>query len=126
MTTYDRSAFNVGDWVRYSYESWNGSYTKRVTSHAYAKLVAIDGERVTLEHWAVAKLTNRRVAFGQRIDKTPFRQGGIFYEDLASLSPVAPVIAKGLEAKLAIVMRYPTKGQRDYARAKRRKERAAR
>lgn len=122
---------NVGDWVQYT---WNervygasGGY-KDVPHRAYAKVAALADEkgRVTLESWEMAKITHRTKAFGQRIDKTPYRVGGTFKMDAADIKSVMPSMARMLEAANERLMRYPTRAQRDYARAKRRREAAKR
>lgn len=121
---------NVGDWVRYTWNErvYGASGYRDVPRHEYAKIAVLPDEngRVTLESWEIAKITRRTKAFGQRIDKTPFRVGGIFYANETDITPVLPGMARMLEAANERLMRYPTRAQRDYARAKRRREAAKR
>lgn len=106
-----------GDWV---WDIWD-SGKKRVP----VRVVEV-GDKLRVEHWEVAKLTRRTVAFGQRIDKTPYRVGGMYMLALDEVQLMPPVLARQRQVEYERIMRYPTKGQRDYARAKRRRERVAR
>lgn len=122
-----------GQWVSFLYEDMERSPYRdqygyrqfiRKTKRGYARVVAIEGDRATLESWEMARITRRVKAFGQRVDHTAYRVGGTFVRPLADLTQVIGGLNHQLQQKLDNVMRYPTKGARDYARAKRRKEAA--
>lgn len=123
----------VGDWVRYTWNEKVFSYAtngyREVRKYAFAKVAALgtdDEPRLTLESWEIAKFHhNRRVAFGNKIDRSPYREGGIFYWDADAVTVMTPAMARFRDAELAKVMRYPTRSERDNARRKRNAARKA-
>jgi hypothetical protein len=122
-----------GQWVsyewteqeRFGHDQYGLPNYRPVKQRAYATVVSVEGDKVRLERCEMAKITRRLKAFGQRIDHTPYRWEWQFNVPLEDVKPI-PVTYTGLinqlERQRAQVKSYPTKAQRDYARAKRRKE----
>lgn len=117
------TTFEPGQWVRYSYETrvYNdrlGYQTK--TNHDYGRVKFLHIGSLTLESWGMAKITKRTKAFGQRIDKSPYRVGGTFTVETDRVTTIPDGMARQLEAKLQQTLRYPTYAERRRLRDKKR------
>lgn len=116
----------VGSWVREAVTFYRPTDYIEPTGRqfVFGKVVSIEGEDVRLESWEMARITRRSKAFGQKIDKTPYRVGGIHKAKLADVAPISEFMARSLEQKLEAVMRYPTYRERSNARRARARARA--
>lgn len=118
--------FSAGDWVTFR-RYW---YGRDGLGDSLVPIETLTGKIIeelpdggfTVERWELAKITRNATVFGNRVDRTPYRivtlhrLPSLYYRDMR---PMPAAMVPGQESKLARIMRYPTKVERDLARVKR-------
>lgn len=116
----EREPIKEGDWAFETWmePAWRGDKRIELPRRTPVLVRSIEGDKALVEHWEIAKITRRTKAFGQRIDKSPYRVGGVHYVALDDLRPMPAGMARREQANIERVMRYPTYGERRYRREK--------
>lgn len=133
--TFDTSTLEPGQWISYRYPKDPSQYVAKVVRVGQAG-VDVDVPRwrhiedgtpvVIAQAWHVAQITRRTRAFGQKIDRTPYRDGSdeIIIEAERVERTLHPTLAARRDQDLERIMRLPTYAQRRYRREQARKARA--